>query len=232
MTGARPARGVTASCGRSAHAGPGDNLPLLSTCRRQRAAPEPAAAAPDKYADEMADIEKQARRADHTQTQSGYQPGRHVRRGRLGGSGLCIDCRAPAPRRHGVDAVGPLFINQLLFRAYGRYTAPGGVPLLLVLDEAAELKNQIDFKSLLSVARAARVSALLAVQDVTQFDDKSRSVVFGNCGTLIHLPGATYESAKYLSAQLGQHPMQTRRPRWHRRPAGGETSTRTPGRPP
>jgi hypothetical protein len=32
--------------------------------------------------------------------------------------------------------------------------------------------------------------------------------VFGNCGTLIYLPGTTHDSAKFLSDQLGQHPVQ------------------------
>ena len=44
---------------------------------------------------------------------------------------------------------------------------------------------QRNYDRLLSVARAAQVAALIAVQDVTQFDDKSRSVIFGNCGTVI-----------------------------------------------
>ena len=43
-----------------------------------------------------------------------------------------------------------LFINQLLFRAYDRFVNPGGVPLLLVLDEAAQLADRVDFESLLS----------------------------------------------------------------------------------
>lgn len=163
---------------------------------------------PDKYADEIADIENKldvltTPKLKAVTSQSGMRA-----RDVLQAPGFVS---VVAPLHHGdmASMLSGLFINQLLFRAYNRYTAPGGAPLLLVLDEAAELKNRVDFKSLLSVARAARVSALLAVQDVTQFDDKSRSIVFGNCGTLIYLPGATYESAKYLSDQLGQHPMQT-----------------------
>jgi type IV secretory pathway TraG/TraD family ATPase VirD4 len=163
---------------------------------------------PDKYADEIADIENKldvltTPKLKAVTSQAGIRAGDVLQTPSF--------VSVVAPLHHGdlASMLSGLFISQLLYRAYNRYTAPGGAPLLLVLDEAAELKDRIDFKSLLSVARAARVSALLAVQDVTQFDDKSRSIVFGNCGTLIYLPGTTYDSAKYLSDQLGQHPMQT-----------------------
>jgi len=163
---------------------------------------------PDKYAEEIADIENKldvlkTPKLKAVTSQAGMRAGDVLRTPTF--------VSVVAPLHHGdmASMLSGLFINQLLFRAYARYTSPGGVPLLLVLDEAAELKNQVDFKSLLSVARAAKVAALIAVQDVTQFDDKSRSIVFGNCGTLIYLPGTTHDSAKYLSDQLGQHPVQT-----------------------
>ena len=163
---------------------------------------------PDKYAEEIADIENKldvltTPRLKAVTGQAGMRAGDVLRAPSF--------VSVVAPLHHGdmASMLSGLFINQVLFRAYDRYTNPGGVPLLLVLDEAAELKNRVDFKSLLSVARAAQVAALIAVQDVTQFDDKSRSVVFGNCGTLIYLPGTTYDSAKYLSDQLGQHPVPT-----------------------
>jgi type IV secretory pathway TraG/TraD family ATPase VirD4 len=163
---------------------------------------------PDKYGEEIADIENKldvlaTPKLKAITSQAGIRAADVLQ--------VPSFVSVVAPLHHGdmASMLSGLFINQLLFRAYSRYATPGGVPLLLILDEAAELKNQIDFKSLLSVARAARVSAVLAVQDVTQFDDKSRSIVFGNCGTLIYLPGTTYESAKYLSDQLGQHPMQS-----------------------
>ena len=138
-----------------------------------------------------------------------------------------------APLHHGdmASMLSGLFISQLLFRAYDRYTHPGGVPLLLILDEAAELKNRVDFKSLLSVARAAQVAALLAVQDVTQFDDKSRSVVFGNCGTLIYLPGQPSTAPSTSPTSWASTPYRPHRPLWDRRPTDGETSAPNPGRP-
>jgi len=116
-----------------------------------------------------------------------------------------------APLQDGQMAtmLSSLFINQLLFRAYDRFGNPDGVPLLLVLDEAAELESRVNFAALLSVARAARVSALIAVQNVAQFkDDNERSVIFGNCGTLIYMPGTSEASAQLLSKRLGEHPVQ------------------------
>jgi type IV secretory pathway TraG/TraD family ATPase VirD4 len=102
-----------------------------------------------------------------------------------------------------------IFVNQLLFRAYDRFTNPGGVPVLLVLDEAARLADFVDFESILSVAREARVAGLIALQDAAQFkDENQRSIIFSNCGTLIYLPGASSLSAKLLSDRVGQHPVQ------------------------
>jgi type IV secretory pathway TraG/TraD family ATPase VirD4 len=117
-----------------------------------------------------------------------------------------------APLQDGqmAEMLSSLFINQLLFRAYDRFTSPHGVPLLLVLDEAKQQEGRVDFESLLSVARAARVAALIAVQDVAQFkDENQRSIIFSNCGTLIYLPGASSASADLLSRRLGEHPVQT-----------------------
>lgn len=99
-----------------------------------------------------------------------------------------------------------LFINQLLFRAYDRFAHPGGPPLLLVLDEAAQIADRVDFESLLSVAREAQVAAVIAVQDVAQFkDENQRSIVFANCGSAIYLRRTSAKSAELLSKRVGEH---------------------------
>jgi type IV secretory pathway TraG/TraD family ATPase VirD4 len=104
-----------------------------------------------------------------------------------------------------------LFVNQLLFRAYNRFANPSGVPVLLVLDEAKELKSRVDIQSFLAVARQARVAGLVSVQDVLQFDDPNeRSSIFGNCSTLVYLPQTSQGSAELLSKRLGQHPVAVR----------------------
>jgi type IV secretory pathway TraG/TraD family ATPase VirD4 len=117
-----------------------------------------------------------------------------------------------APLQDGPVAatLSSLFINQLLNRAYDRFGSHDGVPLLLVLDEAALLENRVDFQALLSVGRAAHVSVLIAMQDVAQFkDENERSAIFGNCGTTIFLPGVSVTSAQLLSKRLGEHPVPT-----------------------
>lgn len=117
---------------------------------------------------------------------------------------------APVQDGQMAATLSSLFVNQLLFRAYDRFSNPGGVPLLLVLDEAAQLSGRIDFESLLSVARGAQVAALIAVQDVAQFkDENQRSIIFANCGTVVCLRGASSESAKLFSQRVGDHPVQT-----------------------
>ena len=88
-------------------------------------------------------------------------------------------------------------------------TNPGGVPLLLVLDEAAQIADRVDFESLLSIAREAQVAAVIAVQDVAQFkDENQRSIIFANCGTTIYMPRTSSKSAELLAKRLGEHPVQ------------------------
>lgn len=106
--------------------------------------------------------------------------------------------------------LGSLFVNQLLFSAYDRFANWSGVPVLVVLDEAARLQQLVDFESMLSFGREAGIHGLIALQDAAQFkDENERSVIFSNSGTLIYLPHTSALSAKLLSDRLGQHPVQT-----------------------
>ena len=117
---------------------------------------------------------------------------------------------APVQDGQMAATLSSLFINQLLFRAYDRFVNPGGVPVLLVLDEAAQLAGRVDFESLLSVAREARLAAVIAVQDVAQFkDENQRSIIFANCGTAVFMPRTSSKSAELLAKRLGEHPVQT-----------------------
>lgn len=136
------------------------------------------------------------------------RPGMRVREV-LDGQSL-VSVVAPVQDGQMAATLSSLFINQLLFRAYDRFVNPGGVPVLLVLDEAAQLADRVDFESLLSVAREARVAAVIAVQDVAQFkDENQRSIVFANCGTVIYLPRTSSKSAELLCKRVGEHPVQT-----------------------
>ena len=111
-----------------------------------------------------------------------------------------------APLQDGQMAqmLSSLFVNDLLFRVYNRFTGHQGVPVLLVLDEAAQLADRIDYRNLLSVARSADMSVVIALQDVAQFSDPAeRSTVLGNCDTYVSFNGVSQESAKFLSERLG-----------------------------
>jgi type IV secretory pathway TraG/TraD family ATPase VirD4 len=133
-----------------------------------------------------------------------------------------------APLQDGdmASMLSSLFVSQLLFRAYDRFANPGGVPVLLVLDEARQLKDRVDIQSFLAVARQAQVAGLVAVQDVMQFDDPNeRSSIFGNCSTLIYLPQTSQASADLLSKRLGQHPVQATSTSRSPSPSGWGTQT-------
>jgi hypothetical protein len=113
-----------------------------------------------------------------------------------------------APLQDGqmAQSLSGLFINDLLFRVYGRFTGAYGPPVMLVLDEAAQLADRIDFKNVLSIARSAGMGVVIALQDVAQFADSAeRSIALGNCDTFVSMRGVSQESAKFLSDRLGKH---------------------------
>ncbi len=113
---------------------------------------------------------------------------------------------APLADGQMAQTLSSLFVNDLLFRVYDRFTGFQGPRVLLVLDEAAQLADRIDYRNLLSVARSAGMAVVLALQDVAQFaDPNDRSVALGNCGTYVSFAGVSQESAKFLSERLGQH---------------------------
>lgn len=117
-----------------------------------------------------------------------------------------------APLQDGLMAksLSSLFISQLLHHAFRRFGSSAGYPLLLVIDEAAQLADRIDLPNVLSVARSSGVAVVLALQDVAHIKDKDeRSVVLSNCGTMICFSGVSETTAEAMSSRLGQHPVQT-----------------------
>ena len=119
-----------------------------------------------------------------------------------------ISIVAPLQDGQMAEMVSSLLINQILFRAYQRFSGPTGVPVLLVLDEAPRLAGRIDLEQVLSVARAAGVSVLLALQDAAQFADlNERSVIFANSGTVLCSQGVSSTTAKLMAERLGMHPV-------------------------
>jgi type IV secretory pathway TraG/TraD family ATPase VirD4 len=103
------------------------------------------------------------------------------------------------------EAASSLILSQIINRLYRRFTTDSGRHVFLMIDEAARLANRLDYEELLSVSRRARVSVVLATQDVAQFADRDkRLAILGNCATYVALPGRSSESADYLASRLGQ----------------------------
>jgi type IV secretory pathway TraG/TraD family ATPase VirD4 len=103
------------------------------------------------------------------------------------------------------EAASGLMLSQIVNRLFRRFSQSAGEHVFLFIDEAARLENRIDFDELLSLSRRARVSVVLAAQDVGQFpDENQRLAIFGNCATYISLPGRSNANAEYLMGRLGQ----------------------------
>jgi type IV secretory pathway TraG/TraD family ATPase VirD4 len=103
-----------------------------------------------------------------------------------------------------------LLLSMIIQRLYQRFTQQSGRHVFLIVDEAARLVDRIDFEELLAVSRRARVSVVLATQDVGQFEnDSERLAILGNCANYIHLPGPSKSNADYLAGRLGSRPSST-----------------------
>ena len=49
--------------------------------------------------------------------------------------------------------------------------------MLLILDEAPRLKDRLDLKNLMTTSASSGMSVLLALQEVTDFDEKERDAL-------------------------------------------------------
>jgi type IV secretory pathway TraG/TraD family ATPase VirD4 len=106
------------------------------------------------------------------------------------------------------EVLSSILLNQLIAFIYRRF-GPGGsgtpMSLYFIIDEAARLRDRINYPELLSVARSARVGICLAAQDVAQFgDEKTYTALLANCLSFFALPGCSAETARYLGSRLGQ----------------------------
>lgn len=104
------------------------------------------------------------------------------------------------------EVMSGMFINQMVNLVYRRLTSnQTGTPLYFIIDEAARLKERINYEEVLSIVRSAKVGVCLASQDVNQFgDQRQQSAILSNCLTFIVTRGASSDTAKYLSSRLGQ----------------------------
>lgn len=105
------------------------------------------------------------------------------------------------------EVMSGMFINQLNNLVYRRLGGAQTIslPLYFILDEAARLKDRINYEEMLSVVRSAKVGVCLASQDVNQFGDaRQQAAILSNCLSFIALRGCSADTAKYLSSRLGQ----------------------------
>ena len=113
---------------------------------------------------------------------------------------------APLADGQMAQTLSSLFVNDLLFRVYDRFTGFRARGCSWSWTRRHSWQDRIDYRNLLSVARSAGMAVVLALQDVAQFADQNdRSVALGNCGTYVSFAGVSQESAKFLSERLGQH---------------------------
>lgn len=77
--------------------------------------------------------------------------------------------------------------------------------VVAIFDEAARLKDRLDFEELSSVSRRAQTSIVIAAQFAEQFDDESqRHSILGNCSTYVQFSTVSEPSAAYFASRLGQ----------------------------
>lgn len=116
-----------------------------------------------------------------------------------------------APLRGGqVSAtLSSLILNQLAQRLYERF-GQSHRPILLVIDEAAQITDRVDIAQLMEVSRSAGVGVVVALQDVAKIrDENDRSSILSNAATFAILPGASPLSVKEYGQRLGQRYEQT-----------------------
>lgn len=125
---------------------------------------------------------------------------------------------AVAPLRGGeISAtLSGLLLNQLKQRLFERF-GQRRRPVLLMIDEAAQIADRVDIAQLMEVARSAGVGVVVALQDAAQLrDENDRSSILSNAATVALLPGASPTSVEAFMRRLGQ-----RFERTHGMTAGG-----------
>jgi type IV secretory pathway TraG/TraD family ATPase VirD4 len=133
-----------------------------------------------------------------------------------------------APLRGGqVSAtVSGLLLNQLKQRMFERF-GQGGRPVLLVIDEAAQVTDRVDIAQLMEVARSAGVGVVVALQDASKLrDEGDRSSILSNAASFVILPGSSPLTVDAFSKRLGQ-----RFERTHGLTAGGPRQGWSPAPP-
>lgn len=100
------------------------------------------------------------------------------------------------------EAASALFLSQFISAQLKKFNT-GSRPVLLVLDEAPRLQERLDLPQLMATSRSSGLSVLLALQEITDFDEKDRDTILSNCVTHILLPGAGAPTTEYFGKRLG-----------------------------
>lgn len=100
------------------------------------------------------------------------------------------------------EAVSGLFLSLFINTQLKKFNT-NTRPVLLVLDEAPRLKDRLDLPQLMATSASSGMSVLLAIQEVTDFEEKERDTILSNCATHILLPGAGAPTTDYFGKRLG-----------------------------
>ena len=121
-----------------------------------------------------------------------------------------------------VDLLKPLssLFFTLLLHQLCQGSEPLRVPLVLFLDEFAQVGRLPNFPHTIAVARGRGVSLVLGIQSLAQLDylygKAGGEIIRTNCGTKMVLPGLDQDTAEYISKALGETTVrqeyQSRRP--------------------
>lgn len=107
-------------------------------------------------------------------------------------------------------SVSSLMIALLTRELYTRFGHANARHVFYFIDEAPRLTGRINFEELLSVARGAGLSVVLAAQNVTQFENENeRATILDNCATYISLPTPSEKSAAYFASRFGERQVST-----------------------
>lgn len=101
------------------------------------------------------------------------------------------------------SAASGLLMSQFLNQQLRKFNQDGR-PVLVVLDEAAQLQDRMDIGAMLATARSSNTSVLLAVQEIRQLAEKKRDEILSNCSTHILLGGAGEPTTNYFGERLGR----------------------------
>lgn len=116
----------------------------------------------------------------------------------------CLIVGAPLRGGQVSATLSSLLFNQLKQRLYERF-GDDRRPVLLVIDEAAQVADRVDIAQLMEVARSAGVGVVIALQDAAKLrDENDRSSILSNAATFAILPGASPLTVEAFSRRLGQ----------------------------